>query len=211
MSVCTVPIFPLEGVYLCPGLLLPLHIFEPRYRAMITHALEGDRRIAIAVPAPGHSTQTEEKPPVHEICGLGEIVEHQVFPDGRANILLRGCGRLRIHEELPLTDDGYRLVRAKEAPEELCDDADLTEGLARVLVALEDLGGVQVEPLSKLPAQQLVDSALLALPLPSTLKLELFSELSVEKRLHRLIDNLPGPSDPGHPSLEFRPDDPRLN
>ena len=204
----TVPIFPLDGVYLCPGLLLPLHIFEPRYRAMLDHALEGERRIAMCLPASGHSTESENNPPVHEIGGLGEIVGHQPFPDGCANILLRGCSRLRIYEELPLTADGYRSVRAEALSEELPADVDLTAELVELTDALARTGVSDAGALAALSTQQLVDSTVVALPLPPALKLELYSELSVEKRLRRLIENLPGTF---RPDLEIRPDDPRLN
>ncbi len=204
----TLPIFPLDGVYLCPGLLLPLHIFEPRYRAMLTHALEGERCIAMCLPALGHSTESESAPPVHEICGLGEIVEHHPFPDGRANILLRGCSRLRIYEELPLTADGYRLVRAEVLPEEQPGDVDLTAELVELTDALARTGVSDAGALAELSTQQLVDSTVVALPLPPALKLELFSELNVEKRLRRLIENLPGTL---RPDLDIRPGDPRLN
>ena len=66
-----VPIFPLDNVLLVPGGVLPLHIFEPRYRSMVSDAVDGDRLIAMAVPLPGRSTEQEERPPVHAVCGLG--------------------------------------------------------------------------------------------------------------------------------------------
>lgn len=204
----TVPIFPLDGVYLCPGLLMPLHIFEPRYRAMLAHALAADRLIAMCLPAAGCSTASESNPPLHEVCGLGEILEHQSLPDGRANILLCGRSRMRIYEELPMATDGYRLVRAAAVAEEPPGDADLAAEIAEIRRALGKLGAHQFERAGELSVQQLVDSALVALPMPAPLKLELFSELCVATRLRRLVENLPGPR---QPDLEIRPDDPRLN
>lgn len=206
-QVCTVPIFPLEGVFLCPGLLLPLHIFEPRYRDMLAYALDGEGRIAMTHPDAGHSIADEFDPPVHEICGLGEIVQHQTFPDGRANILVRGETRLRILEELPKIKE-FRMVRAEEVPELLPGDVDLTVPLAELHGALARLGASGLQDLQELPPQQIVDSALVALPLSPEIKLELFGEPRVDVRLQRLVDNLPGWS---APDIDIQPGDPRMN
>ena len=98
-------------------------------------------------------------------------------------------------------------MRAQTVPEELPGDIDLTAELAEVSAALFR-AGVAAAAVAELSMQQLVDSALIALRLPPELKLELFSELRVEARLRRLIENLPGPR---RPRLDFGPDDPRLN
>jgi Lon protease-like protein len=199
---CTVPIFPLAGVYLCPGLMLPLHIFEPRYRAMLEFALEGDRRIAMCLPVEGDLAGLEDRPLVHEICGLGEIVEHQSFLDGRANIVLRGCSRLRICEELPSAPAGYRMVRAQVVPEELPADVDTTRELISLIGRLTAGFPEQGE------LAEAVDAALVEFSLPADLKLEIFSEPCVLKRARSLVEHMPGPR---HPSLDIGPDDPRLN
>ncbi|HEY7370430.1 MAG TPA: LON peptidase substrate-binding domain-containing protein [Thermoanaerobaculia bacterium] len=93
----SIPIFPLPGVVLLPGTLLPLHIFEPRYRAMVSDALAGDRLIGMAMIR-DEDAETA-RPPVHAIGGAGEIVESQELEDGRYNIVLEGKFRYRILEE----------------------------------------------------------------------------------------------------------------
>lgn len=93
-------LFPLPGVVLLPGTLLPLHIFEPRYRALVADALAGDRTIGMAMIKPGFDA-LEPAPPVYPVGGGGEIVESELLEDGRYNILLRGIFRYRILEERP--------------------------------------------------------------------------------------------------------------
>lgn len=95
-----ISIFPLPGVVLLPGMLLPLHIFEPRYRAMVADALENDRTIGMAMLKPGWEL-FEEPPPVIPVGGAGRIVESERLPDGRYNIVIEGEFRYRIVEETP--------------------------------------------------------------------------------------------------------------
>ena len=105
------PIFPLRRAFAFPGLVTPLHIFEPRYREMVADALAGDHRIAIAHPDETQPPRTDGEPAVRAVCGVGEITRHEQLPDGRYNILLAGVGRARIEAELS-TPRLYRAVRA---------------------------------------------------------------------------------------------------
>ncbi|MFX4910559.1 LON peptidase substrate-binding domain-containing protein, partial [Acinetobacter baumannii] len=84
-------IFPLAGALLFPGLQLPLRIFEPRYRAMVSDSLARDRRIAMVQPqAPG------EGAPLFRIGCVGKIGDVEALEDGRYNIVLQGQARFRI-------------------------------------------------------------------------------------------------------------------
>jgi Lon protease-like protein len=107
-----IPLFPLPGVVLLPGTLLPLHIFEPRYRAMVGDALAGNRMIGMAMIRPDGDTD-EACPAVHPIGGAGEIVESDELGDGRYNILLEGRFRYRILEE-EVSPAPYRTARVEE-------------------------------------------------------------------------------------------------
>jgi len=126
-----VPIFPLSGVLLLPRMPLPLHIFEPRYRAMTRDALADGGWIAMVQPS-GAAADDPMNPPVYPTACLGRIVAHEEAEDGRYNIVLRGTCRLRIAEELP-PQDGYRRVRADYAAfaGDLAPPAPGASGLAR--------------------------------------------------------------------------------
>jgi Lon protease-like protein len=103
----SLPLFPLPNVVLFPGVFLPLHIFEPRYRVMIEDALAGDRMIGMALLKPGFDAEYEGRPPIYAVGCMGLITHAERLPDGRFNIVLQGVERFRVREE----DDSrvYRL------------------------------------------------------------------------------------------------------
>jgi Lon protease-like protein len=105
------PIFPLPSIQLFPHALLPLHVFEPRYRDLVRDAMAGQRLIAIASFEPGYEANYHSRPAVRPIIGVGTVVGHEPIGDGRANIVLRGLTRARIERELP-PNEAYRLVDA---------------------------------------------------------------------------------------------------
>jgi ATP-dependent Lon protease len=84
---------------LFPGGLLPLHVFEPRYVAMVRHALATHRTIAVVLTLPGEPNE-QGQPPIVNVAGAGMIVDHTELPDGRLNIVLRGEARVHL-DELP--------------------------------------------------------------------------------------------------------------
>ncbi len=110
------PIFPLPRVVLLPGELLPLHVFEPRYRALVATCMSGDRLIGMATLAPGDEHALEDVPPIHPEIGVGRIVRHQPMPDGRSNILVSFVAATRIEVELE-TAEPFRRVLARRLPE----------------------------------------------------------------------------------------------
>jgi len=107
-------IFPLGGAILFPGLQLPLHIFEPRYRALVGSALAKDRRIAMIQPQ-----GASEGAPLFEMGCVGRIGEVEALEDGRYNIVLEGEARFRLLREIEVTTP-FRQVEG-----ELIDDPDL--------------------------------------------------------------------------------------
>jgi Lon protease-like protein len=106
------PIFPLPDVTFFPHTFLPLHVFETRYRAMVTDALARDRSIAVVRLRPGYEAHYEGKPEVFAVAGAGQIVNCERLASGRFNILVRGQWRVRIESEIP-SDTLYRMVRAR--------------------------------------------------------------------------------------------------
>jgi hypothetical protein len=119
-AVIRIPIFPLPDVVLFPHTLLPLHIFEPRYREMVRDCVAGDKRLGMALLRPGWEQGYYGRPPVHPIAGAGEIIQHEELPDGRFNILLRGTMRIGITAELP-EGKPYRVARARPLPDRYPD------------------------------------------------------------------------------------------
>jgi Lon protease-like protein len=113
----TLPVFPLTGVLLLPGTVLPLHIFEPRYRNMVEDALGADKLIGMIQPlAPRQDNRPlpgaeRETPDLYKIGCAGFIDEWEKLDDGRFFIQLKGVNRFRVEQELPLYR-GYRRVRA---------------------------------------------------------------------------------------------------
>ena len=103
-----IPIFPLPNVVLFPSTLLPLHIFEPRYRAMVEDALEGERLIGMVMLRPGWEPDYEGAPSVYPIGCAGFITHAERLPDGRFNIILRGTQKFRITAERYAREDIQR-------------------------------------------------------------------------------------------------------
>ena len=135
-----VPVFPLPHVVLLPGALLPLHIFEPRYRLMTRDALAGRRLLAVARLEPGFEAEYHGRPPIHPICGVGEIIRHELRADGCYDILVAGLVRASITEELPATRE-YRLVRVQALRDRRTSDPQTLGAWQRELVQLwEKLG-----------------------------------------------------------------------
>jgi Lon protease-like protein len=206
----TFPIFPLESVVLVPGALLPLHVFEPRYRAMIRDVVAENGMLAMAMPARGHVASLDGSPPVHPVIGLGRIVSSEEHPDGRWTILLEGVARMRIEEELPPTHE-YRRVRASPLPDiEPDDETVLRSAFFDVLGRLPDLDAEVREALLAIDTGAAIDAVLVRLPIPAREKHRVHAEPSQVRRVgavRRLIDALLG----RHPGVDVEPGDPRLN
>jgi Lon protease-like protein len=113
-------IFPLHGVILFPGLQLPLHVFEPRYRELVGHALAKDRRIAMIQPQ-----SAREGAPLFAMGCVGRIEDVEALEDGRYNIVLEGLARFRLLRELEVSTP-FRQVEG-----ELIDDPEF-EALSAV-------------------------------------------------------------------------------
>jgi uncharacterized protein len=109
-------VFPLPSAVLMPHSVLPLHIFEPRYRELVRDALAGDQVMALAQLAPGWEPRYAGRPALQPILCAGLIVWHEALEKGRFNILLQGVCRARLVDELP-TERLYRQVRVEMLPD----------------------------------------------------------------------------------------------
>ena len=125
-----IPIFPLPNVVLFPSALLPLHIFEPRYRAMVTDVLDGERLIGMVMLRPGWEPRYEQTPDVYPVGCAGFITHADRLPDGRYNIMLRGLQKFRIASERLARegDERYRIARVDS----------IKEGKAGATIAIQE-------------------------------------------------------------------------
>jgi Lon protease-like protein len=135
MLPATLPIFPLPNVVLFPNVFLPLHIFEPRYREMVSSALEEDRLIGMVLLRPGWEGQYDGNPPVYPIGCAGLITHAERLPDGRFNIVLQGLEKFRIEDEDQTR--AYRMARVNSIEERMHDlDREAMREARRKLEAL---------------------------------------------------------------------------
>jgi len=104
-----IPLFPLSSIVFFPNTLLPLHIFEPRYKEMVNAAINNEKIIGMALLKPGWESNYYGNPDVYDVIGMGRIVSSEVFEDGKINIILYGLKRAKIQEII--TDLPYRLAR----------------------------------------------------------------------------------------------------
>jgi Lon protease-like protein len=185
-----IPLFPLPDVALFPGLPLPLHVFEPRYRRMVADALEGDRTIGLVILRPGFEADYEGRPAVFPIGCAGRIEEIERRPDGRYDMRLRGVSRFRIVEEHP--GHPYRVATVEPLAEGEGAGGDLAAARKGLLSAL----GRAPDGPAVLVVQGEVDDATFvnalaqALPMGAVERQSLVDAGDVHERCRRLLDLL---------------------
>ncbi len=190
------PIFPLPDITFFPHTFLPLHVFEARYRAMITDALARDRRIVVARLRPGFEATYDGKPAIFPVAGGGQIVNCERLASGRFNILVKGEWRVRIEGEVP-TDTLYRLARARRLEDAPAAD-DVTEVVGRIRTSCKRLLEALDRPLDVLDgalgAEQapgaIADRVAAAFLPDPDLRQSLLETVDVGDRLRRVADAL---------------------
>jgi ATP-dependent Lon protease len=202
-------LFPLPSVALFPRAVAPLHIFEPRYRAMMEDALAGDRLIAMALLNPGWEKDYEGRPPVAAVVCVGRILTHARLDDGRFNLLLAGAQRAVIRRELP-PEQPFRLAEV-----ELLEDLYSPEGAASRETLREELKTVlsrslpespaareQLEQMltARLPLGELVDVIAHSAPWPAEFKQQLLEEMNVDRRAALVLERLRRATDESSPA-----------
>jgi len=127
-------LFPLPNVVLFPAQLLSLHVFEPRYRQLVSDVIERGSQLAVPRLKPGYDSDYYGAPPVFEVCGVGHITEYARLPDGRFNIVVLGFGRVRIVEEL--RGEPYRVARVEPLQDRPSEAPMVAETLRTELLKL---------------------------------------------------------------------------
>lgn len=190
------PIFPLPDVALFPHTAMPLHVFEARYRAMVTDSLARDRRLCVVRLLPGFEARYDGKPAVASVAGAGEIVRWERLATGRYNIVVKADCRVRIERELP-TDTLYRVVVARRLADTPAA-ADPGPALERIRAACGGLLAAVGRPLDLLdplladgqgPGVVADRVAAAVIPDPAV-RQELLETLDVGRRIERLADAL---------------------
>ena len=100
LTIQRIAIFPLPGAVLFPGLHLPLHIFEPRYKAMVQEVLARDRQIGMIQPRQIPGEENVEPPALYDVGCVGRIVDVEALDEGRFNLVLEGVARFRVRLRL---------------------------------------------------------------------------------------------------------------
>ncbi len=181
-----VPLFPLPNVVLFPDVPLPLHVFEPRYRALVTDALDSHRTIGVTLLKPGYQADYLGRPPIYPLGCAGTIVEQERLADGRYNIVLHGRERFRVVEER--AGAPYRVATVEKLDEPAGDDESLERIRRQLLEAFERLtGGSLIVVEGEVSPAALVNGLCQQLDLPAVEKLDLLACDSIASRARRLV------------------------
>ena len=178
-------IFPLTGAILFPGLQMPLHVFEPRYRALVSDALARDRRIAMIQPQ-----RPVEGAPLYQIGCVGKIGEVEALDDGRFNLILDGESRFRLLRELDVTTP-FRQVEGElldELEEDYLSSVERA-GFEREARRFADTQGYTVDwdSVTRLDDVSLIDGVSQIAPFDPAAKQALLEANSISERCELLI------------------------
>lgn len=194
-----VPVFPLPGIVLFPHVVLPLHIYELRYRTMVRDALSAERLIALATLLPGWEQDYQGSPAFHELGCIGRIDEIEWLPNDCYDLKLRGLVRARftrVVREFP-----YRACEVEVLPSAPFDADDPLAGMERhaLLEQMQKLLPLGLEAWVAPPAvaadapfETLVNSIAQCARLDVAQRLELLALESVFERSRRLTELLRG-------------------
>jgi Lon protease-like protein len=195
LGVSELPLFPLP-VVLFPGVPLPLHIFEPRYREMLSDVRVGNSFFGLSYF--DSSSSNTDVPPAGHIGCVAEVTEVQELPDGRSNVLTIGLIRYRV-EEYVETEAPYLMARVsfledQEEDDELLSERsrEVAETFTRIAVAVRILNDerASLPDISDTEPQRLSFLVAAAMEIEADVKQELLELRSTGERLRRLRDLL---------------------
>lgn len=185
MTVTRLSVFPLAGALLFPRMHLPLHIFEPRYRAMVSDALARDRRIGMVQPR-----ARGERPALFDVGCVGRIAEVEALPDGRFDIVLEGLARFTILRELDVTTP-FRQVEAELEPASAGETLALAERASLEIESrrfADSLGyAVDWEAVSRLDDESLVNGIAQIAPFDAASKQALLEAERLSARAELIV------------------------
>ena len=193
MGVALLSLFPLPNVVLFPGVPLALHIFEPRYRAMVADALESDRLIGMVLLTPGFEADYEGRPPIFPIGCRGVIVHSARLDDGRYNIVLNGLERVRVVDENH--ERAYRRAIVEvlaDPPLDVAEQHAMRElrGRLQTFAGIPELPDPATKRLVEMPDADFVHAMATALDLEPLEKQALLEQPTLLLRSHALVELL---------------------
>ena len=176
-------IFPLPGALLFPGLHLPLHILEPRYRAMVSDAMARDRRIGMIQPS-------DDEDGLYRVGCVGRIADVEALDDGRYNLVLEGLSLFRVVRELEVTTQ-FRQVEAELIAAPVPDELSLGRRAALEMEsrAFADAAGYSVDwdAVARLDDESLVNGVAQIAPFDAAAKQALLEAEGIEGRAELLV------------------------
>lgn len=191
-----VPLFPLPNVVLFPRAVLPLYVFEERYKRMIADAMEGDRRIAMALLQPGWEKDYYCRPPIEPVVCVGRIIANEKSKSGEYTLLLQGQMRAVLQNETggrPSDPTPYRVATVQPLPETAAMEIDLAGSRQdlRTIFSHASLGvpGKQLNDLFTGPMStaQIADLVAFRFLEDIRLKQALLAEADVVRRVERIV------------------------
>ena len=192
-------LFPMPNMVMFPGVDQSLHIFEYRYRQLVSDSLSGDRLIALVLLRPDWEEDYDGEPAIEAVACLGLIEHCERFIDGRYTLRLRGLARFAIEEEIPAGDKLYRLASGRlidpVAPNDLATLSALRKSLRAAVLGRFDASGAAFAQLSALfdgdsTLGGLCDRLAYSLPLALPVKQRLLEEPDVAVRVELLATAL---------------------
>ena len=172
-------------MWLFPYVVLPLHVFEDRYRQMIEDSLDGPGRLVLGTVPEEHASDLQGSPPIYPLAGLGEIGRHNRLDDGGFQILLFGLQR--VHAQEAPSSHAYRQVEIEPAIETPIPPEREGELRAKLIAAILARTDKLTTIPPQVPTSHLTDLLALRMPLPHDDMNRLYSELDVEKRANSAL------------------------
>ena len=182
-----VPLFPLADVILFPGQILPLHVFEPRYRKMTHDLLDGSGEFVIGTVLEDGQQLLGDVAPTQEIAGLGRLERYEKLDDGRYMIVIVGQSRVKakpIKSEKP-----YPMAEITQLDDHSDVDPDTIADLKHIPAEKQD----QEIP-NAATVVQLIDILIMTTQLEPAQRYDFFSEIDLNKRAKKIVDAYKGRS-----------------
>src|SRR3954468_19841942 len=216
-SLAAVPLFPLPNVVLFPRAVLPLHIFEDRYRIMTADVLATNRLLAMALLKPGWEKDYYQMPAIEPVVCVGEILSWEQLPDGNYNFLLQGRTRARINGET--RGKSYRVASLSPLEESATLEIDL-EHERSLMIDLFSAAPFGALPIARqfrellngpIPTEAIADLAAFNLLEDIPMKQQLLEDIDIRHRIGKIVEALRMASEHVSPGLMGFPADPGNN